>query len=43
MSSIKVESLEEMVKICAELTKEGIVFVARYGNNKMWEIEITGY
>ena len=39
---IIVQDLEEMARICAELTRQSIVFTARE-NGKEWEIELTGF
>jgi hypothetical protein len=42
-SEIKVSSIIEMAKICAELTRENIIYEAKRYSDSLWVIEITGY
>ena len=42
-SEIKVYGIVEMAKICAELARENIIFIAKKTNDTLWIIEITGY
>ena len=39
---IKTNDIEEMVQICADLTRQGIVFVAEQSGGT-WEIHCTGH
>jgi len=43
MSEIKVKDIKEMTIICAELTKQNVVFVAKHYDDDSWIIKITGY
>jgi hypothetical protein len=42
-SEIKVKDTEEMARVCAELTKQNIIFVAKHYDDESWVIIIKGY
>ena len=41
-SRIKTDNIQDMVEICTELTKEGILFETKFWDGE-WIIEIKGY